>query len=428
MANINYQRKGIRITIVVFGPRQSGKHSFLERLRTMSKMPGEMMSVPEEGGELFSFFASLEPKKVDGVEVHARFLTARDFKGDGTIWLNVLKQADGVVFVADSGPGQEFENLTAQSILNQLFPGAAADTALVFFYNKGDLAGAQNKGQLDGEINIGKKPSFVGNSLTGAGVGEAALATVKAAFARFQKQFAEMGGSGPLDARIGLALAGSSSPPAPAAPQPAQVEPPAPPPAPTVTAPVVAAPAPPAMEPASAAPAPVAAHSKSPSSDELNVVLDTELFDAAAAMEEPQPATAFPAVESFPPTLPEAPQGAPEVYVPPPPPKAHALPSIIVTDLPVEAAPPPPQPTPDFAQALTGVPAAPPAPPSPAPVAAEQPAMAPAPYAAPTPSGPPAEPASRNSCCWTPRLTTPAWRNSFASRTSLRFPSGEVPR
>ncbi|MBI5526265.1 MAG: hypothetical protein HY897_08015 [Deltaproteobacteria bacterium] len=333
MANINYQRKGIRITVAVFGPGKSGKHSFLESLRRMSKAPAEMMSVREEGGEMFSFFVSAEPRKLDGVELHARFLTARDIEGGGRVWESVLKQADGAIFVADCSPGAEFENLKAQSIFNHLLSQGASE-ASAFFFNKGDLPRAVGKDRMNTDLNPAGKPSFAGNTLSGQNVAEAALSVARAAFGRFQKPFEEMAGTGSLSARVSLALSGVPTPapkPAEAAekpaaarvapvPEPAKPKPSAPPaPAPSVqpAAAKPAAPEPPA--PSTEPPAP------KPPSDELTVEIDSSVFEAVAPAD-------LAAADAPPAQVQPAPTGPPESAPPPPPQAAEApLPSVART-------------------------------------------------------------------------------------------------
>ncbi|MFA6034185.1 MAG: GTPase domain-containing protein, partial [Myxococcota bacterium] len=211
MASINYQRKGIRISIALFGPEDAGKSSVLSRLNAMCSNPPEIMTAKEDGGKVLSFFAPLAVKKLEGVELLARFLTAEDHKGDGRIWASVLRQTDGVIFIADSTEGREADNLKAHELLKEHFPTGIPETALVFIYNKQDKDKATSFEKLNAVLNPLGRPSFMSDPSGKHDMAEAAQYIVRASFQRYQQQFEAMGGKGKLGERISLELAGDVS-------------------------------------------------------------------------------------------------------------------------------------------------------------------------------------------------------------------------
>jgi hypothetical protein len=198
MANINYQRKGIRISVAVFGPEGAGPVRVLETLRDLCLNPADMMSVREEGGEVLSFFAPLRPRKVDGVEVQAKFVSARDSRGDGRIWNGVLRQADGVVFMMDFSPHAADSNSKAATILNSLFPVRSPDTAVSFLF-------ANSEGDPPSHViekaNPAGKPACVLNAVPGPELRDSATLITANTLARFQRQYETMGGKGSLGER-----------------------------------------------------------------------------------------------------------------------------------------------------------------------------------------------------------------------------------
>jgi predicted nucleic acid-binding Zn-ribbon protein len=203
MASINYQRKGVRISIAVFGSGDAGAAPALDLIRRLCDPPPEMMSIKEDDGEVVSFFAPIDPKKADGIEFMARFFSATDSKGDLRIWSSLLKQADGVIFVTGPADSAADPNSKARILLDGFFPLKIADTPVVFLCT-GECSGDPDT--MDKRLQTAGKPVFIANPRTGAAI-EAAGAAFKGAINRFQRQFELMGGQGRVVERIRLGTA-----------------------------------------------------------------------------------------------------------------------------------------------------------------------------------------------------------------------------
>ncbi|HSH45399.1 MAG TPA: ADP-ribosylation factor-like protein, partial [Longimicrobiales bacterium] len=106
----------------------------------------------------------------------------------------VLRGADGVIFVADSQPDRQEENLHSlrnlqENLLEHGFD--MRDMPLAMQYNKQDLEGAVPAPRMNTALNFRDVPSHPASALTGAGVvatlrsvSEMVLRSVSAQFAR----------------------------------------------------------------------------------------------------------------------------------------------------------------------------------------------------------------------------------------------------
>jgi signal recognition particle receptor subunit beta len=88
---------------------------------------------------------------------------------------SVLKNADVVVFVADSNPLRMDANLYALDDVRALLEAEGRDptqTLIVFQYNKCDLPGAVEPTVLDAKLNPGGAPAIAAVAVEGVGVFE----------------------------------------------------------------------------------------------------------------------------------------------------------------------------------------------------------------------------------------------------------------
>jgi mutual gliding-motility protein MglA len=252
MVLINYAGREINAKIVYYGPGLSGKTTNLECIYASVPTPsrGKMVSMKtRQDRTLFFDFLPLELGEVHGFRT--RFLL---YTVPGQVFYNatrklVLKGADAVVFVADSGLGKMPENQESLHNLEENLreQGLAIETLpFVIQYNKRDLPQLHSIEELEAALNPRRVPSFEAAAATGRGVYETLHAVSRLLFQRLMKDL-RPGGSRPgAPATVGLPAA--LQPAAPVASGPNAPVRPAPPR--TVPAPVTSGATRPAPVPA----------------------------------------------------------------------------------------------------------------------------------------------------------------------------------
>ena len=176
MVVLNYTGEEINAKIVYYGPALSGKTTNLEQL--YSQMPvdakGQMVSMKTRTDRtLFFDFFPLELGEISGYRT--RFLL---YTVPGQVYYNatrklVLKGADAVVFVADSGPDKMQENIDSlrnlEDNLNE--NGLSLDNIpWVIQYNKRDVPDAIAVEELHQQLNLMNVPALEAIALNGFGV------------------------------------------------------------------------------------------------------------------------------------------------------------------------------------------------------------------------------------------------------------------
>jgi len=186
----------------------------------------------------------------------------------------VLQGVDGIVFVADSQPDRERDNVESLEdmhvLLGQIGLGAAQVTKLprVIQYNKRDVVGAMPVERMRALLNPGGLPDFEATAVEGKGVSETMRAIAKGVLSRLtgltQPNAAPAPAPGATVARPTPPAAAPAPPPRTTPPAPPRAVPPAPPrahvppPAPEPVPAAAAVVATPTAVPAPPAPAPIA--------------------------------------------------------------------------------------------------------------------------------------------------------------------------
>jgi signal recognition particle receptor subunit beta len=178
MVVVNKSVSEINAKIVYYGPALSGKTTNLEQI--YERMPpdakGKMVSMKTRTDRtLFFDFLPLELGELKGFRTRMLLYTV-----PGQVYYNatrklVLKGADAVVFVADSGASKAAENIESlrnlEENLNEL--GLTLDTIpWVIQYNKRDLPDAVPVRTLENELNLLRVPSHEAVATRGIGVYE----------------------------------------------------------------------------------------------------------------------------------------------------------------------------------------------------------------------------------------------------------------
>lgn len=193
MSFINYMAREINCKIVYYGPGLCGKTTNLQFIyeRTSPQAKGKMISLATDTDRtLFFDFLPLALGEVRGFKTRFHLYTV-----PGQVFYDqsrklILKNVDGVVFVADSQEARTEANQESLDNLrtNLAEQGYALDKVpFVMQYNKRDLPDILTVDELRQMLNPNGVPDFEGVARTGVGVFETLKAVVKQVFAELKK-------------------------------------------------------------------------------------------------------------------------------------------------------------------------------------------------------------------------------------------------
>lgn len=199
MASINFKKKEIECKIVYYGPGRSGKTTNLEYIFKSYKnyVAGEMISIKTEGDRtLFFDFLPIGIGMIKGFNIRVQLYTVPGQVQYKSTRKLVLKQADGIVFVADSVKVRREKNILSlkdmQANLKE-YGISIYKVPLVLQYNKRDLADQgiplMPLDQMEKELNSQLKvPSFPAIAMAGQGVGKTLKECLKLTIVSIRKQ------------------------------------------------------------------------------------------------------------------------------------------------------------------------------------------------------------------------------------------------
>lgn len=193
---INWRQRELNLKIVYYGPALSGKTTNLEQIhaRTNPQRRGELLSLKTQGDRtLFFDFLQLELGKIGGLtpKIHLYTVPGQTYY-EATRKL-VLKDADGVVFVADSAPEQLAANvhswqnlkvhLIAHGVKYESYP-------LVVQFNKQDLPNALPAATMRNVLRLNGSPVVPAVALQNQGVSDTLKAILNQVLVRVKKEMA----------------------------------------------------------------------------------------------------------------------------------------------------------------------------------------------------------------------------------------------
>jgi mutual gliding-motility protein MglA len=176
MARIDLKNKAIQAKLVYYGPGLCGKTTNLQYINAQMANGQELMSLSTEGDRTIFFdFMPLDLGKLRGLDVKFKLYTVPGQVRYNQTRKMVLKNVDGVVFVADSQAAMVDANLES---LDNLFNNLkelgidASVVPIVLQYNKRDLPTAMTVDELDNALNPNRYPTYLAAAATGFGVVE----------------------------------------------------------------------------------------------------------------------------------------------------------------------------------------------------------------------------------------------------------------
>lgn len=193
---INWQLRQLNLKIVYYGPALSGKTTNLEQIhsRIDPARRGELISLKTtEDRTLYFDFLQLELGKINGLTPKIQLYTVPGQAYYEVSRKIVLKGADGVVFVADSGANRLNENLDSwlnmrKHILALGLP--LAQLPVVVQFNKQDLPNALPPAVLVGLLGCQRYRSLPAVAKNGNGVFDTLKFIVNGVVTNIQKEMA----------------------------------------------------------------------------------------------------------------------------------------------------------------------------------------------------------------------------------------------
>jgi len=199
MAVFNPKDRVIECKVVYYGPGRSGKTTNLEYIFKAGKKytNSELVSINTKGDRtLFFDFLPIGLGKIRGCDVKVQLYTVPGQAKYSSTRKLVLKNVDGVVFVADSLEVQRKENLLSLKDLQQNLAEkniSIFKIPLVIQYNKRDL-GAQGIPIMPVEVmerDLNSKlkvPFFEANALKGTGAWDTLKQCLRLTLRHLQKE------------------------------------------------------------------------------------------------------------------------------------------------------------------------------------------------------------------------------------------------
>jgi len=199
MATFNFKKREIECKIVYYGPGRCGKTTNLEHIfKTYKKqVAGEMVSIDTEGDRtLFFDFLPMGLGKIKGCDVKVQLYTVQGQVQYSSTRKLVLKEVDGLIFVADSLEVRREKNMLSLKDLHENLKSYGTSifkVPLVMQYNKRDL---EEEGiplmpieRMDRDLNRQlKAPYFSASAIKGQGVPQTIMECLKRTLLNLQKQ------------------------------------------------------------------------------------------------------------------------------------------------------------------------------------------------------------------------------------------------
>lgn len=190
MANINLKSKEVECKIVYYGPGRGGKTTNLEYIfkKFQKNVTGDMVSADTDGDRTLYFdFLPMGLGKIKGFDVRLQLYTVPGQVKYSSTRKMVLREVDGLVFVADSLKVRREKNLLSLKDLHQNlreYGLSIRKIPLILQYNKRDLADQgiplMTLNQMNKDLNRQLKvPAYPASALRGDGVGVTLKACIK---------------------------------------------------------------------------------------------------------------------------------------------------------------------------------------------------------------------------------------------------------
>jgi len=195
VARIDFKKRVIQAKLVYYGPGLCGKTTNLEQVNTLMGSGEPLMSLATQGDRTIFFdFMPLDLGQLRGMDVQFKLYTVPGQVRYNQTRKMVLKNVDGIVFVADSQQVMMDSNIES---LENMYSNLEelglehSELAIVLQYNKRDLPDIATERELDAALNAQGYPTFPASAFTGSGVVSTLKEACRGILGRLQQSFPE---------------------------------------------------------------------------------------------------------------------------------------------------------------------------------------------------------------------------------------------
>jgi signal recognition particle receptor subunit beta len=204
MGKVSDSARLVSLKIVYFGAAGVGKTTNLERLRSKTSTeahPSDLISLDHEGDRTLMFdWTPLRAGHGAAYDVRLQVYAVPGKPKQESTKRRLLRDADGIVFILDSGPDKLGENRTAWQELSEHLQALGLNrdrVPLVIQLNKRDLPHAMQGDDLRARLGMGGYPIVEAVAKGAAGVGATLLDITRRAI-RTLSDVSRTGGGEPL--------------------------------------------------------------------------------------------------------------------------------------------------------------------------------------------------------------------------------------
>lgn len=176
MSWVDYAKREINFKIVYYGPGLVGKTTSIRYLyeRTNPNHKGKLVNIAGETERaLFFDFCLLSLGEIRGFQIRFQLHTVPGPVFYDTSRIRILKDVDGIIFVADSQEARDESNVESLEGLetNLAIHGYSLETVpMVLQYNKRDLPEIMSPQDMDEMLNPARRTRFETVASKGIGV------------------------------------------------------------------------------------------------------------------------------------------------------------------------------------------------------------------------------------------------------------------
>jgi hypothetical protein len=194
MPSIDVKKRRIDSKIVYYGPGQSGKTENLKCIyaHLEAEHKGRLGSMPTKADlDLYIDILPVRFGKIIGFHTTYHLCSGPGQASAVSTRKLLLRDTDGVVFVADSRPSRLEANIDSLYELQENLESYGVNLRSiphVIQYNKCDLEGRVSVEELRSQLNVNGVPDFSASALTGVGILETLRAVVRSVSTDLQKR------------------------------------------------------------------------------------------------------------------------------------------------------------------------------------------------------------------------------------------------
>ncbi|MFQ5457975.1 MAG: ATP/GTP-binding protein [Myxococcota bacterium] len=199
MAHVNQHTREVSANIVYYGPAGSGKTASLEHIhgKLRSNLRGRLTRVPTQIDPTVSYeLLPVELGEIKGMSTKFEIASVPGDPIHRAMRKSILRDVDGIVFVADSRPEGLEANVESLKDLEEnlaAYGRSLADVPMIFHWNRSDAPDALDQEELERRFNEGGARSFRTVATDGTGILEGLTTIAKLILRRLRASTSKAG-------------------------------------------------------------------------------------------------------------------------------------------------------------------------------------------------------------------------------------------